>query len=69
MSNGIKYWVSELSDHAQTLLVKHCKKQLKQMGYCDYEIERYVEDVVNEKLMNLEELVSRKLMLKYSAMS
>ena len=65
---NIKYWVTELSDHAQKLLVAHCKRQLKKMGYCDYEIDMHIQDIENEKLLNLEELVSRKLMIKYSSM-
>lgn len=67
-NKNIKYWVTELSDKAQELLIKHCTRQLKAMGYCKYEINRHIEDIANEKLMNLEELVSQKLMIKYSSM-
>lgn len=67
-NNKIKYWVTDLSDKAQDLLVKHCSRQLKAMGYCKHEINRYVEDLPNEKLGNLNELVSNNLMIKYSNM-
>lgn len=63
-----KYWVTDLSDKAQDLLIKHCTRQLTAMGYCKHEVDRYVNDLANEKLGNLSELVSNNLMIKYKSM-
>lgn len=66
--NKMKYWVSDLSEKALQLLKNHVAKQLKQLDLTDEEYVEYMNDLENEKLDNLEELVSYDLRLKYSQM-
>lgn len=64
----MKYWVSDLSDNALRLLKNHVSKKLKQLDLSNEEYKEYMNDLENEKLGNLEELVSYELRLKYSKM-
>lgn len=64
----MKYWVSDLSEKALQLLKNHVSKQLKQLDLTNEEYVEYMNDLENEKLDNLEELVSYDLRLKYSQM-
>lgn len=64
----MKYWVSDLSEKALQLLKNHVTKQLKQLDLTNEEYVEYMNDLENEKLDNLEELVSYDLRLKYSQM-
>lgn len=64
----MKYWVSDLSEKALQLLKNHVAKQLKQLDLTELEYVEYMNDLENEKLDNLEELVSYDLRLKYSQM-
>lgn len=66
--NKMKYWVSDLSEKALQLLKNHVAKQLKQLDLTNEEYVEYMNDLENEKLDNLEELVSYDLRLKYSQM-
>ena len=65
---NIKYWVSELSDVAQTILFNHCHDKLKEYGYSNNTIDEYMADLENEKLVNLDELVSYDMMKNLSLM-
>lgn len=62
----MKYWVSDLSEKALQLLKDHVAKQLKELDLTESEYVEYMNDIENEKLDNLEELVSYDLRLKYS---
>lgn len=64
----MKYWVSDLSEKALQLLKNHVAKQLKELDLTELEYVEYMNDLENEKLDNLEELVSYELRLKYSQM-
>lgn len=63
-----KLWVTELSTKAQELLINHCDRKLKEQGYSLEERKEYTNDILNEKLSNLEELVSPTLRKKYEGM-
>ena len=65
---NIKYWVSELSEVAQTILFDHCSNKLREYGYSDNTINEYMADLENEKLVNLDELVSYDMMKNLSVM-
>lgn len=64
----MKYWVSDLSENAKRLLNNHVSKKLKELDLTKEEYNEYMNDLENEKLDNLEELVSYELRLKYSEM-
>lgn len=64
----MKYWVSDLSEKALQLLKGYVAKQLKQLDLTESEYVEFMNDIENEKLDNLEELVSYDLRLKYSKM-
>ena len=64
----MKYWVSDLSEKALQLLKDHVSKKLKQLDLTESEYVDFMNDIENEKLDNLEELVSYDLRLKYSKM-
>lgn len=64
----MKYWVSDLSEKALQLLKDHVSKKLNELDLSQVEYNEYMNDLENEKLDNLEELVSYDLRLKYSQM-
>ena len=64
----IKYWVSQLSDQAIKDLKKECFDILMSYGHDEDHIHEFINDIENEKLMNLEELISRERMLELSEM-
>lgn len=65
---SVKYWVSELSDSAIDNLKKECYNILISYGH-EYElINDFINDIENEKLMNLEELISHERMKELSVM-
>ena len=65
---NIKYWVTELSETAQTILFNYCHDKLKEYGYSNNTIDEYMADLENEKLVNLDELVSYDMMKNLSLM-
>lgn len=64
----IKYWVSELSDQAIKELKNECFEILMSYGHDEDHIHDFIDDIENEKLMNLEELISRERMKELSGM-
>lgn len=64
----MKYWVSDLSESAFQLLRNHVSNKLNELDLTEEEYNDYMNDLENEKLDNLEELVSYDLRLKYSQM-
>lgn len=65
----IKYWVNDLSKEAQQILYTHCFKQLEEQGYSKADINKYLDDLQYEKLVNLDELVRHEMMVTLSEMS
>lgn len=63
-----KIWVSELSTEGLRLLKNHVSKKLKALDLSIEDYNEFMNDLENEKLDNLEELVSYNLRLKYSQM-
>lgn len=64
----MKYWVSDLSENAFQLLRNHVSNKLNELDLTEEEYNDYMNDLENEKMDNLEELVSYDLRLKYSQM-
>lgn len=66
MNDRIKYWVSDLSHAAQQELFTHCRNQLVLEGYETSVIDDYIAELPNEKLGNLNQLVSYDMMIRLS---
>lgn len=61
-----KKWVSELSDRSQKELFAICENKLIEYGYSKKDIKVFMFDLSNEKLTNLDNLISYEKMLELS---
>lgn len=67
-NTNVKYWVSDLSEKAQQVLLKKIETNLTSEGHDSEVIETYLEDVKDEKLGNLDYHVSYDEMVELSSM-